>query len=126
MSRINTGRTMVALMAVAAIFAPVATAKPIDSPLPGVSSVNAQQQPNPSDNLPTGVLRATGGAFDNGAAVQTAGGSQASAAETPASGFQWGDAAIGAAAMLALLCLGTGVVLIGQRSRIRRQPAPVS
>jgi hypothetical protein len=40
--------------------------------------------------------------------------------ETPSSGFQWDDAGIGAAVMLALLSVGTGTVLLVGRHRRRR------
>ena len=38
-------------------------------------------------------------------------------AATRQSGFDWGDAGLGAAGMLSLLGLGTGVVVVGRRSR---------
>jgi hypothetical protein len=37
--------------------------------------------------------------------------------EVPASGFDWGDAGIGAAGVLSLLGLGAGAVVVGRRSR---------
>ena len=36
---------------------------------------------------------------------------------SPSHGFDWGDAGIGAAAMVSLLGAGTGVVLVTRRSR---------
>jgi hypothetical protein len=41
--------------------------------------------------------------------------------EVPQSGFQWGDAGIGAAAVLSLLMLGVGVVLVATRGRRERR-----
>jgi uncharacterized iron-regulated membrane protein len=46
--------------------------------------------------------------------------SSQSSSQTSAStstGFDWGDAALGAAGMLALLSVGTGAVLVGRRGR---------
>jgi hypothetical protein len=40
--------------------------------------------------------------------------------EAPSGGFQWGDAGIGAAVMLALLSLGAGAALLVGRHRRRR------
>jgi hypothetical protein len=42
--------------------------------------------------------------------------------EVHSSGFDWGDAGLGAAGMLSLLGLGTGAVVVSRRSR-RSQPA---
>jgi hypothetical protein len=44
--------------------------------------------------------------------------------EVPATGFAWGDAGIGAAAMLALVLVGMGVAMAGLHRRGRRLPAP--
>ena len=112
-----------ALIVAASILAPAAaTATPIDPSPPGVNAVAAQSQ-GPS-NLPLGVLRATGGvngAVGTGALEGPA--AQATDIVDSNSGFDWGDAAIGAAVMLTLMSLGAGVVLFGRRSRGRGQPA---
>jgi hypothetical protein len=41
--------------------------------------------------------------------------------EVPQSGFQWGDAGIGAAAVLSLLMLGAGFVLVATHGRRERR-----
>ena len=113
-----------ALIVAASILAPAAaTATPIDPSPPGVNAVAAQSQ-GPS-NLPLGVLRATGGV--NGAvgtgALEGPAAQATDIVDDSNSGFDWGDAAIGAAVMLTLMSLGAGVVLFGRRSRGRGQPA---
>lgn len=42
--------------------------------------------------------------------------------EVQSSGFEWGDAGIGAAGMLALVLVGVGVVMAGMHRRGRRSP----
>jgi len=42
--------------------------------------------------------------------------------EVPSSGFEWGDAGVGAASMLALVLVGVGVVMAGMHRRARRLP----
>jgi hypothetical protein len=42
--------------------------------------------------------------------------------EVPSSGFEWGDAGVGAAAMLALVLVGVGVAMAGVHRRGRRLP----
>jgi hypothetical protein len=41
-------------------------------------------------------------------------------------GFDWGDAGIGAAAMLTLMGLGTGALVLSRRSRGPSEPATIS
>jgi hypothetical protein len=45
---------------------------------------------------------------------------------TSSNGFDWGDAAIGAGAVFALLALGGGAVLISRRGQPRSRPATTS
>ena len=112
---------MASIAALAAVAPAAATAQPIDPP---VSSVNAvAPPPQPSNALPLGVVRATGGTNSTagtGALEQPAFGT---AAATAKSGFDWGDAAIGATAMLVLLSGGVGLALVARRGRGRGQPA---
>jgi hypothetical protein len=113
---------MASIAALAAVAPAAATAEPIDPP---GSTVNAvAPPPQPSNALPLGVVRATGGANSTagtGALEQPGAGTAVASAK---SGFDWGDAAIGATAMLALLSAGTGLALIARRGRGRGQPAP--
>ena len=46
--------------------------------------------------------------------------------KTSSNGFDWGDAAIGAGAVLALLALGGGAVMISRRGQPRSRPATTS
>jgi hypothetical protein len=43
--------------------------------------------------------------------------------EVPSSGFEWGDAGVGAATVLALVLVGVGVAMAGPHRRRRRFPA---
>jgi hypothetical protein len=80
-------RTLAAALAAAAIAAPSAAAMPIEPTSTGAANPAAAPPP---------VTRTV---------------------EVQASGFDWGDAGIGAAAMLSVLGLGTGVVVAGRRGR---------
>jgi hypothetical protein len=86
-------RTFVAALAVAAIAAPSASAARIDQMLPSAA------QSSVSPVVPTSRT-----------------------VEVDSTGFDWGDAAIGAAATVSLLTLGAGTVLVTRRSR-RAAPA---
>jgi hypothetical protein len=98
----------IALMICAAIVAPTAMAQPIDAPLPDVQSTAAQpQHSDPYSSFET--------------SKRVAGAVQASD-----SGFDWGDAGIGAAVIVGLLSAGAGAVLVGRRSRDRKRPATAS
>jgi hypothetical protein len=99
-----TKRVLAALLVAAAIYAPAASAHPIDRVLtPGTvhgyqgqtagSQINSSSEP----------------------AVQTV--------KNSSDGFNWGDAGIGGAAVFTLLSLGTAVLLVGRRSRERRPAA---
>jgi hypothetical protein len=92
-----------ALLVAAAISAPAASARPLDRVLP----------PGTTHDAVTGVADSP---IDRSSPppVQTV--------ESSSDGFDWGDAGIGAAAMLALFGLGTGSLLVSRRSR-ERDPA---
>jgi hypothetical protein len=103
-----------AALAVTAIAAPNAGARPIDYPQGTVSAQFADQP------LPAGINAGLGPS--SGAAAASV--PQVRAVEAPSSGFDWGDAEIGAAAMLGLLGLVTGAgVLVARRGRASRAPA---
>jgi hypothetical protein len=119
MSRITNLRTAGLAALVTAILAPgAALAQPIDPPR--TASVTAIE--HGSTVLPLGVRRAAGGVDEDQASVPPIGDPAAPIVEVAGSGFAWGDAAIGAAAMFAALALGTGVVVAARRSRQRGHP----
>jgi hypothetical protein len=78
------------------------------------------------------AIAATAIAAPGAAAMPTDAGHGAGQAQRPATrvvevrahGFDWGDAGIGAAAMLSVLGVGAGVAVAGRRAR--RQPAAMS
>lgn len=94
----TTTRTAAAMLVAAALAAPTSA-----------SAATAEQF------LPSSVNGQSSGA--GGAGVP-----QTRAIELPSSGFDWGDAGLGAAGMLSLLGLGGGAVVISRRSR-RSHPA---
>jgi hypothetical protein len=94
-----TKRILAALLVVAAISAPAASARPIDRVLPpgtahGVDSRNDSFSPPPAQTV-----------------------------EVSSDGFDWGDAGIGAAAVFTLLSFGTGALIVSRRSREQRSAA---
>jgi hypothetical protein len=127
MSRNKSFKTAMTMMVAAAILAPAtASARPIDPPLPDVKAVAAQ--PQAPSNLPLGAWRGRDGVNDlvkNGTFEPSPVPATNSVDASPG-GFDWGDAAIGAAAMLALLSLGACMVRVGRRGRGRGQPAAAS
>ena len=94
MLEVTKTRTAVAMLVAAAVTAPSAIASPIDAVGPG------QTHSGPASARP-------------GAATRTV--------ATRQSGFDWGDAGLGAAGMLSVLGLGTGAVVIGRRGRRTHQ-----
>jgi hypothetical protein len=96
-----TKRILAALLVVAAIAAPAASARPIDRVLP----------PGTTHETLAGTVHSQ--AADS--VVQPV--------ATSSDGFNWGDAGIGAAAAFALLSLGTGAIFLGRRSREQRSAA---
>jgi hypothetical protein len=107
-----------ALLAAFLIAVPSATARPIDYPSPGSPDTVAQ-------SLPAGINGGFGPNFVAGPPeiAQTATGDDASSGKVASSGFDWGDAGIGAAAMLSLVGLGTGAALVARRNREPARPA---
>jgi hypothetical protein len=98
-----TKKMLAAMLVVAAIAAPAASARPIDPVQPSVTAhvkVSREVPSQISSTVP---------------AVQTV--------ESSSDGFNWGDAGIGAAAMFTLLGLGTGSLLVARRARERRPAA---
>ena len=96
-----TKRMLAALLVAAAIYAPAASARPIDRALPpgtvhGFQRGTAGSQSNSSSEPPVQTVRNT------------------------SDGFNWGDAGIGGAAVFTLVSLGAGASLVGRRSRERR------
>lgn len=118
MPRITRSKILPLTFVATALLAPVAHAAPID-PIAVSTGV-------PATFNETLAYHSSG----LGSGVQGGGGSRpldtlrAPAASPAASGFEWGDAAIGAAAMLTAVCLGAGTVSVVQRSR--RPGPPVS
>jgi hypothetical protein len=98
-----TKRMLAALLVIAALAAPAASARPIDRVLPPGTTHETVNEGAPSQvgSVPVSVQPV----------------------DTSSDGFDWGDAGIGAAAMLTLLGLGTGALLVGRRSREQRSAA---
>ncbi len=92
--------TLAAVLAAAAIMAPSAGAMPIDEHMPAIVEI------------PAGVNGGLGPS--SGAEAQHAVAVHATQA-TSSTGFDWGDAGIGAAGMLTLVGLGAGAVAITRR-----------
>jgi hypothetical protein len=90
MLEVTKTRTVAAMLVAAAIAAPSAAASPIDA-------------------VGRGQTHAGPAPVGQGAATPTA--------ATRQSGFDWGDAGLGAAGMLSVLGLGAGAVVIGRRGR---------
>jgi hypothetical protein len=98
----------IAVLAVAAIAVPSASASAEPTPYPvpagviaGFGPTNANHRPTPATGEPDVPTTPTVAA--------------------PSTGFDWGDAGIGAAGALSLLGIGAGAVVIARRSR-RSQP----
>jgi hypothetical protein len=97
MSHVTISRLIAALVVISAILVPAASARPIDSPIGVAQATHAQTR--------TGIPPA-----------ESAPSSGTSAAS---SGFDWGDAAIGAAGTLIVLSAGAAGVVTFRRSRGR-------
>jgi hypothetical protein len=121
MLRSRAHKTIATLMVAFAILVPAAHARPVDSPGVGTAPSSAQHH-QPSSDLPPGVDRTASGA--NPTAPSNATNSPASS--TSSSDFDWGDAGIGAAAMLLLVSVGAGGVLAIRRSRGSGRPVLTS
>ena len=96
-----TKKAIAALLVAAAITAPTASARPLDPVRPPVATYEAH----------VGVA---------GSGLDSSGQSPVQTVTSSSGGFDWGDAGIGAAAMLTLLSLGTGALLVSRRGRERR------
>jgi hypothetical protein len=100
---------------VSAIAAPVASAALVDPPIPGAPSGNSQGQQSPPDNVtayPGTVTALSPPEPTSSPAPSPSGGTVAG------DGFDWGDAGIGATAMLALAAIAAGAaVVVGHRPR---------
>ena len=120
MSRFFNSTVLAALIVASALVVPAAQAAPIDPP---IARDAAQPAPVQSAQVQHG-LTSTLTSDSSSAGVN---GGVVSSRTTP-DGFSWGDAGIGAGAMLVLIGLGTGaVLLIPGRTRARRgRPAPAS
>ena len=105
---------IVAAIAVAAVIAPGGAAAGVaEPPISGASVTAITTQPDPT---PLGALRGAQGVND-AATV----GSSSTSTQGSSNGFSWTDASIGAAAVLALLGFGGGVLFLTRRAG--RQPA---
>ena len=111
MSRFINSKAVAALIFASAVLVPVAQAAPIDPPIASDPVQSAQ------------VRHGLGSAY----ATDTTTPSRTATVEASSNGFDWGDAAIGAGVMLALIAVGSGAVLGFGRSRSRRgRPVPAS
>ena len=110
MSRITVPKLIAALVVVSAILAPAASARPVDTP--AAVDVAQANLGDASRFVPPGVERTASGA--NPTAPSDA--MSASASPLASSGFDWGDAGIGAAGALTLLGLGAGGALVARRT----------
>jgi|SRR5215207_903941 len=127
MIRLMTQRTIAAVMVASAILVPAASAQASAGPALSVVPPKAQATQAPETQaaqqprtVPLGVERTASGANP---AAQSAATSAPSSASASSGGFDWGDAGIGAAAMLIFVSLGAGTVVALRRTRDRGQPA---
>ena len=97
MSHTKISTLFAALLIVSAILAPAAVARPIDTPVDRTSGFPSQADPG----IPTIVDPSP---------------------SPSSSGFDWGDAAVGAAGMLVTVSLGAAGVTTIRRSRRRTGP----
>jgi hypothetical protein len=103
---------LAALIVASALLVPAAQAQPIDPPIQTAPVQSAQVQHGLTSTYTTDAS----GAGASGGVASSQGTSD---------GFSWGDAGIGAGAVLALIGLGTGAFLGLGRSRARRsRPVP--
>ncbi len=105
-----TYRMISVLFVVAALSAPVATASPVEERLPSLADRETTAPPTSS---PDTYLANQG--VDLGSAPEAP-----AAVATSSEGFDWGDAGIGAAAMVAIAAITGGVAVeLGRRRRPR-------
>ena len=112
----STRRTVTVALVVTALSAPVAAATTFEElhPSPADTPTSTGLE---TESYPDAIVRE--GAPGLGAAPTVQQSEPASA--QPSGGFDWGDAGIGAAAVLALMAIATGVALEVSR---RRRPRP--
>jgi hypothetical protein len=124
MSRSINSKAVAALIFASAVLVPVAQAAPIDPPTASDTVQSAQVRHQPSDPVQSAQVRhGLGSTY----ATDTTTPSRTATVEASSNGFDWGDAAIGAGVMLALIAVGSGAVLGFGRSRSRRgRPVPAS
>ena len=120
MSRFINSTVLAALVVASALLVPAAQAVHIDPP-----TARGPVQPAPVQSAQ--VQHGLTSTFTTGGS-STAVPGDVSSGRVASDGFSWGDAGIGAGAMLVLIGLGTGaVLLIPGRTRARRsRPAPAS
>jgi hypothetical protein len=107
--------TAAVVLSLAAASVPTATARPVDDPATPVHQAPAAVYSRPDKSL---IPVATA---DGGQAAGTANAPQAVVRiQTPQSGFDWGDAGIGAAGGIALSMIGLGGALLVSQNRARR------
>jgi hypothetical protein len=100
-SKLIAAQLIAALVVISAILAPAAVAQPVESS--GIGSKSGIQARTGSGIPPTVESASSGGAASNG--------------------FDWGDAAVGAAGMLVALSVGAAGLITIRRSRGRSHPA---
>jgi hypothetical protein len=110
----NTRRILTVALAVTALSAPVAAAGTFEERFPSQAD---QSTPLPTDRYPDLIDRHAAGL----GSAPTVVASEPASAPSGGGGFDWGDASIGAAAVLAIMAIGAGVVLEVSR---RRRPRP--
>jgi hypothetical protein len=120
MPRFAPQSTIAALMVAYAILVPAAHARPVDSPGVGIAASSAPAHHYQAGDLPLPVARTASGS--NPAAPSHV--TSASSAPTSTSSFDWGDAGIGAGAVLLVVSLGAGGFVAIRRTR--GQPALTS
>jgi hypothetical protein len=112
----NTRRILTVALVVTALSAPVAAARPFEELHPSTADTPASGGV-PTDRYPDLIDRQAAVGLGTGPTVEPP---EASSVQ-PSGGFDWGDASIGAAAVLAIMAIATGVVLEVSR---RRRPRP--
>jgi hypothetical protein len=136
------GKTAVLILSLAAAGAPAASAQPIGvntaNPTNGQSSTAAR--PNPDEQIVTGatanrtsariysrqdksIVSATSPSTTAGSIAKASAAPSAVRVQAPATGFDWGDAGIGAASGLALSLIGLGGALVVSQHRNRNTTA---
>ena len=108
--------TTAAILALAAASAPIATARPLEDPALAVNRAPATTYSRPDKSLTPVATPSERSITRETSTPQTV-----VRVQTPPSGFDWGDAGIGAAGGLALALLGLGAgLVISQRPRRTR------